>query len=87
MEWGRAKKFVIVLLLSPYVADALADFTPVDDFIEELRFKSIPTRWHYAKVMFWLIDARKQGKFRKKWANVVRKERTEQETPPEFYPH
>lgn len=26
---------VIVLLLSPYVADALADFTPVDDFIEE----------------------------------------------------
>ena len=26
---------VIVLLLSPYVADALAEFTPVDDFIEK----------------------------------------------------
>lgn len=26
---------VIVLVLSPYVADALAKFTPVDDFIEE----------------------------------------------------
>ena len=26
---------VIVLVLSPYVADALAEFTPVDDFIEK----------------------------------------------------
>ena len=50
------------------VAGDASIFEELDDFIEELRFKSIPTRWHYAKVMFWLIDARKQGKFRKKWA-------------------
>ena len=26
---------VIILLFSPYVADALAEYTPVDDFIEK----------------------------------------------------
>lgn len=50
------------------VAGDKSIFESLDRYIWELEFKKIPPKLFYLKVMFWLIDARKEGMFKKKWS-------------------
>lgn len=65
---GENEKIKRAMKLVNLVAGDSSIFADLDEFIIELRLKKIPPKLYYAKVMFWLIEARKQGKFIKKWS-------------------
>lgn len=50
------------------VAGDKSIFESLDRYLWELEFKKIPPKLYYLKVMFWLIEARKEGRFKKKWS-------------------
>lgn len=50
------------------VAGDKSIFEDLDRYIWELEIKKIPPKLHYVKVMFWLIEARKEGGFKRKWS-------------------
>lgn len=50
------------------VAGDSSVFDDLDGFIKDLIFWKVPPKLYYAKVMFWLLEARKQGMFRKDWS-------------------
>lgn len=65
---GENEKIKRAMKLVNLVAGDSSVFEDLEEFIDELILRKVPPKLYYAKVMFWLIDARKQGMFRKKWS-------------------
>lgn len=65
---GENEKIKRAMKLVNLVAGDSSVFDDLDGFIKDLIFWKVPPKLYYAKVMFWLLEARKQGMFRKDWS-------------------